>query len=570
MIAAAVALAFSAPKESAFFRLEERAGRSAFRAPNGQPFWSFGVCCTGPGFEPQKVDPKNPGYAGLQHYPDEKAWAKGTAHDLRSWGFNSLGGWSDVDLFKKAGVKMPYFVVLHLGAYDKAPWNDLFADQMQKAIDGAAKAQIPKVRDDPNLVGYFTDNELGWWTDTLFPAYIKMPAASKGRKTLMRLVRSHYRGDFNRLQKDWMTSSESFAVLEKRGDLTLRPGGNGIKLVDAWTSALATRYYSMVHRAVRRHDPRHLILGDRYAQYYDLPVARAAAPYVDGISTNLGAEWTDGGLSRFFLESLHKVTKKPLIVTEFYMAAMENRSGNRNSSGGFPIVQTQNERAAAFRRNVAEMAARPYVVGAHWFQFYDEPTHGRGDGENYNMGLVDIHGQAYEKLTEVSAALDPARRHAASALTPILNTAPPAPADPMKGLKDWRRERALVAPSSGDPFGDLYVVWKPDALYLGMYAMDYMDESLYVAGRIPQIERPTWTVRRFGKPFTVRYGGKDQKATVDRPDLQIAELPGLKFTTIVRVPGKFSAGKRIDLKVDLASHSRAEQMGWQRSVRLIP
>jgi hypothetical protein len=36
-----------------------------------------------------------------------------------------------------------------------------------------------------------------------------------------------------------------------------------------------------------------------------------------------------------------------------------------------------------------EISEPPYVVGADWFQYYDEPTHGRADGENYNFGLVD-------------------------------------------------------------------------------------------------------------------------------------------------------------------------------------
>lgn len=563
MIATAVASA-------AFFTLGKVDGRDTFLTPKGQPFWSFGVCCTGPGAP--KVDPTNPGYSGLGLFPTEKAWTVAAQRDLRSWGFNSLGGWSDADLFKKYGGAnpLPYFVVLHLGAYDKAPWNDLFADQMERAINGAAKDQIPKVRDDPKLVGYFTDNELGWWTDTLFPTYLAMPRESKGRQRLMALVRSHYGGRFDRLQRDWITPAEGFEALEAKADLKLRPNGNGIRLVDAWTSALATRYYSMVQRAVRKYDKRHLILGDRYAQYYDLPVARAARPYVDAISTNLGAEWTDGGLSRFFLDSLHKVTGKPIVVTEFYMAAMENRSGNRNSSGGFPVVQTQQERAASFRRNVAEMAARPYVVGAHWFQFYDEPTLGRGDGENYNMGLVDIHGKPYELLTDVAAKLEPAARHAKAALPPILNTAAPAPTDPMKGLLTWRRDRCLIAPSAGTPFGDLYVSWKPDALYVGVFAMDYMDESLYVGGRVPESERPTWTLRGVGEPITVRYGGKDQKAMASSPEIRIAELPGLKHTTIVRIPGRFRAGQKVRIAVDLASHSRAERMRWDRAVTLIP
>ena len=37
-----------------------------------------------------------------------------------------------------------------------------------------------------------------------------------------------------------------------------------------------------------------------------------------------------------YLDTLHALTGKPMLVSEFYMAAEENRSGNKNTVGGFP------------------------------------------------------------------------------------------------------------------------------------------------------------------------------------------------------------------------------------------
>lgn len=567
MIALVAAMALS----PGVYGLTNQNGRWWFLDPQGRPFWSYGVCCTGVGEATDKVKPDNPGYSGLQRYPSPDAWAKGTKRQLTGWGFNSLGGWSDEELFAKA-APMPYFHVLHLGAYDKAPWHDLFAPHMERAIDGAARDQIPKLRDDPNLVGYFTDNELGWWTDTLFLSYLEMPREAPGRRALMSLLRTRYRGNISRLRRDWVTSAQSFDDLDAKADLRLRPGGDGMQTVDAWSAALATRYYSMVRSAVRKYDARHLILGDRYCQYYDLPVARAAAPYVDAISANLGAEWIDGGLSRFFLDTLHRVTRKPIMVTEFYMTARENQSGNRNSSSGFPIVQTQAQRAAAYGRNVAELAARPYVIGAHWFQFYDEPPKGRGDGEDYNMGLVDVYGKPYAELTGVSARLHPAQRHERAAEAPIANTAPRAPKDAGAGLLHWDRARSLIAPSWGTPFADLYASWTPDALYVGLFAMDFIEERLYPQGRLPESERPTWTVWTPGmdRRVTVRYGGAKRKVAVDVPGIEATELPGLKHTVILRIPKRLIQGRRLRIEARLESHGRAERMSWSREVRLIP
>ena len=49
---------------------------------------------------------------------------------------------------------------------------------------------------------------------------------------------------------------------------------------------MATRYYRVTHDAIRRYDPHHLILGDRYEANAPLPmeIVQAADPYVDVLS----------------------------------------------------------------------------------------------------------------------------------------------------------------------------------------------------------------------------------------------------------------------------------------------
>ena len=61
-------------------------------------------------------------------------------------------------------------------------------------------------------------------------------------------------------------------------------------------------------------------------------------------------------------------------------------------------VATQQERARGAGRAAQLLAAAPNVIGVHWFQYADEPTGGRADGEDYNFGLVDIDDRPYGKL----------------------------------------------------------------------------------------------------------------------------------------------------------------------------
>jgi len=44
--------------------------------------------------------------------------------------------------------------------------------------------------------------------------------------------------------------------------------------------------------------------------------------------------------------------------------------------------------------------ALPYFLGAHWFQWQDQPVLGRMDGENYNIGLVDVTNRPYPELVQ--------------------------------------------------------------------------------------------------------------------------------------------------------------------------
>ena len=563
-----------------FFGVQNANGRSAFITPTGLKFWSFGVCCVDQGTPRDKYDPKNPSYRAWALFDNEREWALDSVTKLRSWGFNTLGGWSDYTALAKLPTekRMPYTVVLHLGAYYRAPWDDLFSEAAKVEIFKAAKAQIEPIKNDPYLIGYFSDNELGWWDDTVFLNYVqKLPAGSAGRKAAHAMLRRLY-GSFENFKKEWITTNTSWENFASEPNLFLRPGSGGIRAINAWMSTIGDYYYRTVNRAIHTYDKRHLILGDRYQQYYNVALAKASSKWIDVASTNMGADWTDGSFSHFYLDTLNKITKKPILITEFYMCAMENRSGNKNSSAGFPTVQTQKERATAFGENVRRLGALPYILGAHWFQYTDEPEHGRGDGENFNMGMLDTKGVPYEEITSVAKSVK---------IPEVLNTpptsrrqsgsVPSAGFDPLAtpSLKGWPRDRSLVLPTSGDAFADMYIIQDKEAVYVSLYAMDYADQSLYQGGVIPESERQHWKLKVGPKVIDVRFGGDKGKGkplplTLIGRGIQSVEKPDLKHTVILRVPKSVlrSNSGLLAIESELSSHSAAEVMRWKANLHL--
>jgi len=53
---------------------------------------------------------------------------------------------------------------------------------------------------------------------------------------------------------------------------------------------------------------------------------------------------------------------------------------------------------------VEQAASLDAFVGAYWFEWRDEPVLGRMDGENYNIGFVDVTDRPYAELVEAAKA----------------------------------------------------------------------------------------------------------------------------------------------------------------------
>jgi hypothetical protein len=311
-------------------------------------------------------------------------------------------------------------------------------------------------------------------------------------------------------------------------------------------------------------------------------VARASAPYVDAASGNFNASWNDGTFVRYNLGTLHELTGKPVLVSEFYMAARDNRSGNENDSGLFPVVGTQKERAAGFRNTVEALLRIPYVIGADWFQYYDEPTLGRGDGENFNFGLVDIQDRPYERLTAAATALDfvalKSRRE--QVVLDASHGVPPAPRDPLGrfepnlALRHWDRERGFVKPVSEFPLADLYVCWDKKAIYLGLYAQDVVEDAFYRNKTVPEGDRAEWivSVESDRSPIHARIGA-GAPPVCSEPRARIVDLSGVNLYTrniaVMELPAqlfgkdRFKSGDAIQFDSTFFTHCRAYRVEWK-------
>ncbi len=552
-------------------------------SPDGNPFFSRGVCVITQGISREQYDPNKPGYSAWQQYDSPTAWADSTLSRLKSWRFTTIGGWSEYAVLRSSKEQSLWMTpVLHVGSTTGVPWWDMWDPKIIARMEEIARNQILPLHEDPRLLGYYSDNEIGWWNGALWKMTLDQVPSSGQRQRLIRLLRETYGDDWSRLIRDFEpVKADNWEQLQEGGMLYLRGGSEGIKVMQRFLGMMAERYYQLVHGTIRKYDRRALILGDRYQSFYYPEVVQAAGPWVDAVSTNLNASWNDGTWLRCYLDTLHRLSGKPILVGEFYMAAADNRSGNRNSKGVFPIVADQKERAAALRTTLVLLARTPYVLGADWFQYFDEPRFGRFDGEDYNFGLVDIFDRPYEEITGSFTSTDTMslKSNPQRMFRDTSAGVPPAPKDPMgnfepmRALKHWDRQRGFVKPTSEFPLADLYIAWSPKAIYLGLYAFDVIEDSAYRDNTVPESDRALWVIEMSGcQPLRIRLGA-GRKPSVSDPAVRVESLSGVFLTvrcisavewTAEQLGRKsFSSGDTIELHSTFDTNCRAYRTEWK-------
>jgi hypothetical protein len=152
---------------------------------------------------------------------------------------------------------------------------------------------------------------------------------------------------------------------------------------------MVERYFVTLSKACKLVDPNHLNLGMRWA--------------------GLPPEWAIQGMKSFDVYSLNcyreklpvadaaridELLKIPAMVGEWHFGALDVGL----PSPGLGHLKNQADRARAYRVYLEDAAANPHCVGVHWFTLYDESALGRFDGENYNIGFLDICNRPYQEL----------------------------------------------------------------------------------------------------------------------------------------------------------------------------
>ena len=364
-------------KATGFFHVRKIRGRWWFVDPEGYLFLSIGSNGISPvmggggrggtalkGLYPGDTPPRLP-----ERFTGEDARTRAnelTADRMDAWGMNTIGNWSGRDLI--ALGRKPFMTMLGgLGIQDGIlGMPDVYAEGFAQRIDEAVARSTAPYVDNKMLIGYFIGNEPTWSNAEMRLCDLILQAAPDKplRVAMERYLRQH--GD---------TRDSRRAFLYETYEIFL----------------------STVQAALKRHDPHHLNLGIRYGADVPAPeVLALSKKYFDVYSFNrYGVEPDLGAMDR-----IYQATGKPMIIGEFHFGATDRGLGES-------LVRTvsQEERASAYRHYCETAFSHKALIGTAWFTWTDQPFFGRGDGENYNIGIIDVTDRPYPWMTKAIRAV---------------------------------------------------------------------------------------------------------------------------------------------------------------------
>jgi hypothetical protein len=237
---------------------------------------------------------------------------------------------------------------------------DVYSPQFAADIDAAANTQCTPHKSDPLLIGYFVGNEPPWNNREAELCGLILGGPDTATKAKL---------------KDALSQGDTPA---RRREFVL---------------ACFAKYLEIVCGSVRKYDPNHLLLGIRFGGKMS-DEAMMMAGIFDVCSINVYEYEPTKQVIR-----AARLSGRPVLIGEYHIGVPAD-----GLAAGLVQAKDQFERGVAYRFYLEQAAALEWFLGAYWFAWRDEPVLGRMDGENYNIGFVDVTDRPYAELVEAAKA----------------------------------------------------------------------------------------------------------------------------------------------------------------------
>lgn len=406
-----------------FFRLE-KTDRWWFVTPEGNAYLTFGVnhaelknIMRGDIREHWASEfgvPKDAGREAFQAGFEAKLWK-----DMKAFGFTTLGIHSPTHDFTELRandvVNVRMVDICHYMTPTADDFRDVFSDGFVRHCDERAREVAAPRKDDPRVLGYsLTDcpiltepeswphayNIYGWEREQVptWPRVLRnLGEESPGKReyvTTMRQIYSNSIRDFNRT---YSTDFSSFEELQQTRDWRRRSELDNRREArdnESFLLKVIDRCYETEVAAIRKHDPNHLILGDKFQgnrMGLEVPEEHIAifAKHFDVLFFQKYAAWDD---LEPLLDKFRKYGGgKPCYAGDSSMNVAKEKMPDPFG----PRCANQDIRAEAFREAFYKSYARYDFVGWDWCGWLDlwveDPDNLKGRDPRH-AGVQDPYG----------------------------------------------------------------------------------------------------------------------------------------------------------------------------------
>ncbi len=318
-------------------------------------------------------------------------WISKTIGMLQENGFNCAGSWSDAKAIIESNqtAKRPFAYTINLnfmssygrerGGTFQQPGHTGYPNDAIFVFDPGFELfcnrhamQLQETKDDPNLFGYFSDNEMPFKFKAL-DNYLSLPEKEAGYQAAIKWLKEQG------ITKDQITNKhrEEFMAL------------------------VGEKYFSIISSAIKKQDPNHMYIGARFysEEKNHETFMKVAGKYLDIISNNYYNYWTPDSTQ---MANWTNWTGKPFIVTEYYTKGED--SGMPNQSGAGWIVKTQRDRGLFYQNYNLALLESKNCVGWHYFKYQDnDPTAKGVDQSNTdaNKGIVNNYYEVWTPMMDL-------------------------------------------------------------------------------------------------------------------------------------------------------------------------
>jgi hypothetical protein len=263
---------------------------------------------------------------------------------------------------------------------------DVFDPGFRNGLRSRLGSEKAKTADDPWCIGYFVHNEIAWGDElSLSVAALASPVDQPVKKAFVEDLQTKYK-TIDKLNAAWATGHDSWQDLLKT---TTPPDKDKARIdLENFYTRIAETYFITIRDELKTVAPTKLYLGCRFAWVNDR-AARAATKFCDVVSYN---RYTYSVADQHLPDNIDM----PIIIGEFHFGALDRGMFHT----GLRKTANQLDRAQKYKDYVQGALRNPYIIGTHWFQYKDQATTGRGDGENYQIGFLDICDRAYPEIVK--------------------------------------------------------------------------------------------------------------------------------------------------------------------------